>query len=216
MSKVDCENKICVQLCDVIVEKPAVKPAPKPAPKPKLKPIPKELTKPKFKPKPIVKKIEIVKEVPVVMPELIKEESVVEVVKEEIAEEKPVEATQIVQEQIIEEQIVQEESIVEGLEAKQVRLEQEYMQEHIAKIIQLLQDNLYYPRRARKRGTVGEVMVKFTLSTDAVAHSIKVVSSNSEILSRAAIKTIEELSGKFPKPSEVLILHVPINYSLKM
>ncbi len=89
------------------------------------------------------------------------------------------------------------------------------MQEHIAKIIQLLQENLYYPRRARKNGTIGQVTVRFKLSTNAVAHSIEVLSSKSEILSRAAIKTIENLSGEFPKPEEELILHVPINYSLK-
>ena len=211
ISKIDCEDKVCVQLCNVTVEKPVLKSATKP--KPKLKPIPKKVQKPKTKPKPVVKKIEIVKEVPVIMPELIKEELVVEEVKkkEEKVEKTPVESTLIVQKEVL-----KEDSIIEDSEAKQVRLEEEYMQAHIAKIIQLLRDNLYYPRRARKSGTVGEIMVKFTLSTDAVAHSIKVVSSKSEILSRAAMKTIENLSGKFPKPSKELILHVPINYSLKM
>jgi periplasmic protein TonB len=209
LSKVDCEEKVCIQLCDVIAKKPLDKPTPKPKSKPK--PIPKKVEKPKVKPKPIVKKIEIVKEIPEVVPEIEEEVVLEEVKEEEITEEKPVEVIEIVQEEVSEENIV-----VEDTDAKQARLEEAYMQEHIAQIIQLLQDNLYYPRRARKRGTIGEVIVKFTLSTNAVVHSIEVLSSKSEILSRAAIKTIEDLSGEFPKPTQELILHVPINYSLKM
>lgn len=188
--KVDSKDKICVQLCDVIVEKPVVKPLKKPQPKPEEKP------------KPIVKKIEIVKEVTVEVPE-VKEETIVE--------EKYCEDIEVVQKEIIKEDIY-----VENPATKQARLEQEYIQENIAKIVKLLQDNLYYPRRARKRGISGEVIVKFTLSKNAVVHSIEVISSKSEILSRAAVKTIEDLSGKFPIPSEELILHVPINYSLNM
>jgi protein TonB len=80
--------------------------------------------------------------------------------------------------------------------------------------VQLLQENLYYPRRARKRGIIGEVLVKFKLSMDAKVYSIEVLSSKSDILSRAAIKTIEDLSGKFPKPNKELTLNVPINYTL--
>jgi len=202
LNKIDCEEKICIQLCDVIAKKPLEKPTPKPKSKPKVKPKPIS--------KPVVKKIEIVKEIPEVVPE-VEEELVLEEIKEELVEEKPVEITEIVQEEVSEEDI-----LVEDTDAKQARLAEEYMQEHIAKIVQLLQDNLYYPRRARKRGTIGQVTVKFTLSTEAVAHSIEVVSSKSEILSRAAIKTIEDLAGEFPRPNEELILHVPINYSLKM
>lgn len=198
--KVDSKDKICVQLCDVSVEKPVVKPLkiPQPKQKEKSKPTLKKLEKPK----PIVKKIEIVKEVTV---------EVAEVKEETVVEEKYCEDIEVVQKEIIKKDIY-----VENPATKQARLEQEYIQENIAKIVKLLQDNLYYPRRARKRGISGEVIVKFTLSKDAVVHSIEVISSKSEILSRAAIKTIEDLSGKFPIPSEELILHVPINYSLNM
>ena len=88
------------------------------------------------------------------------------------------------------------------------------MQNNIAQIVDLLQDNLYYPRRARKKGIIGEVMVKFTLGIDAKVSDIQVLKSNREILSRAAIKTIEDLSGNFPKPDEELSISVPISYKL--
>jgi protein TonB len=92
--------------------------------------------------------------------------------------------------------------------------EQHYKDENLAKIAQLLQDNLYYPRRARKRGIEGEVKISFTIHTDAKLSDIKVIASSNDILSRAAIKTLENLSGKFPKPVETLTLTVPIAYYL--
>ena len=77
-----------------------------------------------------------------------------------------------------------------------------------------MQDNLYYPRRARKKGITGEVMVKFTLGVDAIVSNVEVLKSEKEILSRAAIKTIQDLSGEFPKPDEALSISVPISYKL--
>lgn len=99
----------------------------------------------------------------------------------------------------------------------QIAMQQEknYLDQHIQKIVSLLQENLYYPRSARKRGITGEVIVKFTLLKDATAQYIEVTSSNSKILSKAAIKTIKNLSGEFPKPQEKLIIHVPIKYQLR-
>jgi len=93
--------------------------------------------------------------------------------------------------------------------------QEEYVEENLAKIIELLQENLYYPRRARKRGVQGEVVVSFKLSTSAEVSDVKIVSSQSDILSRGAIRTIENLSFKFPKPKENLDLSVPIYYKLQ-
>lgn len=90
-----------------------------------------------------------------------------------------------------------------------------YVDENLKEIVTLLQENLYYPRRARRRGLEGDVVVKFKLSKNAVVSSIEVVSSQSDILSRGAIKTIENLSTVFPKPKEELVLKVPISYKLK-
>ena len=93
--------------------------------------------------------------------------------------------------------------------------EKEYVDNHLQTIQKLLQDNLYYPRRARKRGIVGTVVVHFEINKDGEVTEVKALSSQSEILSRAAVKTIEDLSGKFPKPHEKLFLKIPIVYSLK-
>jgi protein TonB len=89
-----------------------------------------------------------------------------------------------------------------------------YKNNNLAKIAKLLQENLYYPRRARKRGIEGKVVVRFRLLKDATVEDIEIVSSEHAILSRGAKKTIENLSGKFPRPEDELTLNVPINYFL--
>ena len=68
---------------------------------------------------------------------------------------------------------------------------------------------------ARKRGITGMVSVKFTLCKDGKVNDIEITDSSSDILSRAALKTIEELSGKFPKPGVNITLTLPIEYNLR-
>jgi len=97
---------------------------------------------------------------------------------------------------------------------KQETSENIYIKNNLDKIATLIHDNLYYPRRARKRGIEGVVVVRFHLDTDGSVKSANTISSQQDILSRAALKTINELSGQFPKPAEALILTVPIHYQL--
>ena len=176
----------------------------------KEKPQPKKIIPPKPKPK-----IEKPKKIEKVVEKILPEVKTVPVIKEEI---KPIIEPQEVYIEPVKEEVVEDDIeivAVESQEEQTIRQEEEYMDEHIKEVVRLLSENLYYPRSARKRGVVGEVIVKFRLSVDAKAHSIEVVSSKSEMLSRAAKKTIEDLSGEFPKPSEELVLHVPINYELR-
>lgn len=98
---------------------------------------------------------------------------------------------------------------------KSLQSQQEYLNKHLKEITKLLSDNLYYPRSARKRGITDVVVVKFTLSRLGEVHSLQIIESKTKILSRAAEETINNLSGQFPKPDEILTLHVPIEYKLK-
>ncbi len=93
--------------------------------------------------------------------------------------------------------------------------EDSYLSLHVGEIVSLLKDNLYYPRRARRQGIEGVVRVQFTLSKEAEISNIEIVESKHEILSHAAIETIENLEEKLPKPDEELILTIPINYDLQ-
>lgn len=115
----------------------------------------------------------------------------------------------------IENNIIKDEEKQDSKESKKINFTKEYIDKNKDLIVKLLKENLYYPRSARKRGIVGEIVVKFTLSKDALVYSLEIISSKSDILSRGALKTITDLSGKFPSPKEEIILIVPINYSLK-
>ena len=90
-----------------------------------------------------------------------------------------------------------------------------YIKAHISAIMALLRKNLYYPRMARKRHMEGKVVVRFELMQDGSIKNIIIVEAERELLGRAAVTTIERLEGKFPLPSEPLLLHVPIMYKLK-
>lgn len=89
-----------------------------------------------------------------------------------------------------------------------------YLQNHLQEIARLIQEHLYYPRRARKRGLEGEVLVTFLLSKNAQISSLKVLRSPSTVLTRAAIKSIEDVAPLLPKPEESLRLTIPIQYKL--
>jgi protein TonB len=160
------------------------------------------------------KKIPLVEKV---IPPKVKEQ-IAPLEKVDIKIEKPEEKKKI------EEKIVEDErkSVVckkvkreEKAKKKPLSNEKVYMNENLKKIVALLQENLYYPRRARKRGVQGSVKVRFTLLVDGTIASVKVISSKSDILSRGALRTIENLSGEFPKPKESLTLTLPISYSLR-
>lgn len=180
---------------------------------------PQEYTPPKIKQKiekPKVEKPKIKERLQTIVPEPLSV-PVIQEKEEEIKEDLQEIDTEAVEEEIIEpDTTVENKEVVttQSEEEKAVAREEQYISEHIKEIVKLLSENLYYPRSARKRGIVGKVLVKFSLSSDATVSSIEVLSSKSEILSRAAIKTIEDLSGEFPKPHEELILHVPIEYEL--
>ncbi len=194
------EEVVCVKLCNVVYEekieqKPITETVPYAKPEITSQKTEKKVT-PKVKEAP--KRVETTKIVPVVQ----------EIQKEMVQEQNTANEVKVV------EQIAAPSSaLLQEQSAK--KLEKDYLEEHLQRIVKLLQENLYYPRSARQRGVVGEVVVKFVIKENGEVERVDVLSSSSEILSNAAIKTIENLSGSFPKPKENLNLQLPINYSLK-
>ncbi len=212
---INCEKRVCVKLCDIQCEK-KIEPI---KDKPKM---PSSKSKPKLPVKPNVAKKKIVEKkiIPKKLVKIQKPKTVVKKItekKQEVikVETKPVKIKEEIQEEL---QVVSVEpevlSTVEDLVPSSQELTKEYIQNYIVQIVKLLQENLYYPRRARKKGITGEVMVKFTIGVDSKVSNVKVLKSNKDILSRAAVKTIQDLSGEFPRPDEELSISVPISYKL--
>ena len=226
IEKPKVEKKICVKLCTLKKEKRTSKQKTKIKKIAKSKPIvkkskkkklvklkPKNIKKFKPKPKKVKKKtkpkpkkiVKVIKKKP--------EPKIEPIIYTEITKEKYVQH----KEEDIYDEIQKETEIVESQteEERIQEVREKYIDNHEDEIRKLINDNLYYPRRARKRRIQGEVKVRFTLSQDAKISDINVISSKSDILTRAAIKTLQKLSDKFPKPSETLIINIPIEYRLK-
>ncbi|MGB5965212.1 MAG: TonB family protein [Sulfurimonadaceae bacterium] len=152
------------------------------------------------------------------------------VVEEKMAEEEPVEieqeesATVAVEDQEVKELIVTPtapvalsptaQKAIDAPPSENITPEDAYVKAHIAEIMALLRKNLYYPRMARKRGIEGKVLVRFELMENGDIKNITVIESARDVLARSAITTIERLDGKFPLPTERLVLNVPIMYQL--
>ncbi|UCN01003.1 TonB family protein [Sulfurimonas sp. SWIR-19] len=182
--------------------------------------IPPKKQKTQEKPKKIKKKIPLKKEIKK-KKETIKETKTEEKTKPEKRIEKPSEekpekkVEEVVKNMPVAEENLRREKSIKKSAEKKVSEKEAYLQENLAQIAQLIKENLYYPRMARKRGIQGSVTVRFMLLKDATVVQITTISSSSGILTRAAIKTIAELSGKFPKPKTDMMLSVPIRYSLQ-
>jgi protein TonB len=216
------EKKVCIKLGCIhsvatetnkspIKEKKSVEKVKKRAPKTPPKKPHKKIVKKRVKTKTVPKKVIPVKKIQK-LPEP-KSQEIVKVEEKEPKKEQIIVAEDECPAQQIKPQKKRKDAQEQTLQTESSS--QRYINTHLAEIAQLLQENLYYPRRARKRGIEGEVIVKFTLKTDAEVAKIEIISSENEILSRGAIRTLEDLSGAFPKPDEQLTLRVPISYSLQ-
>lgn len=192
--KKEKETRIKIELCNIqTIQKEISKPSVKPEVIPEK--IPKKIPLKKIQKK-LIKKVKAPPQKPIIKVKPVS---------------KVIPLPEVVEKVIYKEELI----IIPTREEKEELLEKQYIDNNIQKITQLLSDNLYYPRSARKRGITGTILVQFTLSTSASIHSISIIKSNSEVLSRAAIQTIENLSGVFPKPQEDLTLNVPIEYKLR-
>lgn len=102
-----------------------------------------------------------------------------------------------------------------SMEIEGVQSEHDYLEAHLLAIAQLLKSHLYYPKIARKRGIEGDVVAVFTLEPDGAVHDVSIKQHARGILDRAAVETIQSLSGLLPHPKNALTLEVPIRFRLR-
>lgn len=185
---------------------------------PKIEKKIEESSKPKPEPKPIKKEIAVEKAMPKAK-EVQKSEVVQEVKTEEEkvleVEQKKVQNSAPRTPKKVETKSKKKMAEPKSEQSRQVDATENYLKINTQKISELIRENLYYPMTARKRNITGRVSVRFTICSDAKVNNIEVIDSSSGILSRAALKSIEELSGKFPKPKQEIILSLPIDYNLR-
>lgn len=161
------------------------------------------------KKEPIVKKEEIKKEIKKeIIKKTIKKEPIIEkkVVKKttpkEIKEKPKKEIKKIVKKE--------QERIIKSVKKS---YEENFLDEHLKLIAKLIQQNIEYPRMAKRLNIQGSVLVKFIILSNGSVKSIEAINGH-KLLIKATIEAIESASKKFPKVKKDITIKVPILYCL--
>ena len=150
--------------------------------------------------KPTEKKIEkkkeqvVKKETPKKQEEKTAHKEVVEKVLEKVVENQP-------KSEIVENKVVQKD------------IQKEYIDNNLALIRTLINENINYPAKAKKLSIEGIVVVKFKISENGSVEDIVVLEGH-RFLQNATIEAIEEASKKFPKTDKSIEIQIPIVYKL--
>lgn len=94
--------------------------------------------------------------------------------------------------------------------------EEEYLDNHLGAIRDLLVKYRKYPTQALRLKQEGIVKVSFRLTSNGEVEEIRVVSgSGYELLDENARELIEKTAHYFPKPPKNIRITVPLNYGIK-
>lgn len=98
-----------------------------------------------------------------------------------------------------------------------VDLEEQYLEDHLSTIRDLLVKYRKYPSQAVRLKQEGSVKVTFRLKQNGEVEDIRIVgSSGYELLDEDALKLIQKTAEYFPKPPKSVRITVPLNYALKI
>ena len=98
--------------------------------------------------------------------------------------------------------------------SERVDYKRQYKDENLEKIRRLIERNLYYPRKARRRKIEGVVTLSIRLSPDGKIEKITSKSNAPRILQEASIKTLRSIESELPKPKEAIDITIPIRYAI--
>ncbi len=86
----------------------------------------------------------------------------------------------------------------------------------LALIVNVIEANKHYPRRARQTGIEGKVILSVAIANDGVIHSVNIKEKhNSSLLNRAAMKAAEKLLGMRLGGMGEMRIEVPIVFKLQ-
>ena len=98
-----------------------------------------------------------------------------------------------------------------------VNMEEQYLDDHLSTIRELLVKYRKYPSQAVRLKQEGAVKVTFRLKQNGDVEDIRIMgSSGYELLDDDAIALVQKVSEYFPKPPKTVRITVPLNYALKV
>ncbi len=102
-----------------------------------------------------------------------------------------------------------------GTGASVGQLKNRYLREQFEYIKTLIDKNLVYPRKAKRMGWSGKVVVSFVIKEDGYVTGMKIIiSSGYDLLDDNVIETIRKVQP-FPKPPVRAEIKIPITYRLE-
>lgn len=107
----------------------------------------------------------------------------------------------------------EEEKEQEAIQKSTQAYEKKFLDEHLRQIVQLIQKNINYPKRARILRIQGKVMVQFTILKNGSVEEIQALDGH-RLLINSSIKAIENASKAFPTVEKSITIKVPIAYVL--
>jgi periplasmic protein TonB len=120
----------------------------------------------------------------------------------------------IVKGQIVQEHIQSEEIVKNKInDLPKVDDKKVYLDKHLAQIRKLINQNIKYPKRARKLSIEGIVLVKFKINENGSIENITILEGH-KFLQNATIEAIQEASKSFPKTNKSIEIQIPIEYKL--
>ena len=84
----------------------------------------------------------------------------------------------------------------------------------LALIIQIIEKNKHYPRRARQMGLTGKVVLKISILNGIIQNISIAQENNAQMLNSAAMSAAEKLKGKSVPLKTDFVVNVPVEFSL--
>ena len=200
------EKPIEEKIEEPIIEKPIEEKIEKEAEETPKEIIPKEIKK-EVK-KPIEKKKEITKKT--IIPKNLK--PIKEVENQEITKK-----MQIVEDIVVNKDIQIQKTPTTPIpqtNANQIENDKKaYLDENLLKIRNLINQNVKYPKRARKLSIEGIVTVKFKILENGTIENLIIIDGH-KFLQEATIEAIQEASKNFPKANTSIEIQIPIEYKI--
>lgn len=104
-----------------------------------------------------------------------------------------------------------------SLPVEKINTEEEYLDDHLSTIRDLLVKYRKYPSQAARLKQEGVVKVTFRLKQNGEIEDIRILgSSGYDILDSDAMALIQKTAEYFPKPPKTVRITVPLNYALKV
>ena len=88
-----------------------------------------------------------------------------------------------------------------------------YLDENLVRIRNLINQNVKYPKRARKLSIEGIVTVKFKILENGTIENLIIIDGH-KFLQEATIEAIQEASKNFPKANTSIEIQIPIEYKI--